>query len=154
MNRFLNFTASRPFPVSHLSNSVSKPRIHLPRISSSPRPFNHFHHIPFRSLLQTVRTMSSSRLTGKTVLVTGASSGIGRSCALEFARAAPEGLRIIVTARRVEKLENLAQEITSYAPNVKVLPVQLDVADPKAVAGFVEGLPEEWRAIDVLVNNA
>ncbi|KAK0755746.1 hypothetical protein N5P37_011709 [Trichoderma harzianum] len=106
------------------------------------------------------RTMASSaaakRLEGKTVLITGASSGIGRSTALEFARTNPNGnLRLIVTARRAESLEELAAEIHKETNNgVKVLPVKLDVSKADEIRGFVNSLPEEWRDIHVLVNNA
>lgn len=97
----------------------------------------------------------SRRLAGKTVLITGASSGIGRSTALEFARTAPQDLRIIVTARREERLHELAKQIRDeVGEGVKVLPVALDVSDPEQIKGFVERLPAEFREIDILVNNA
>lgn len=97
----------------------------------------------------------SKRLTGKTIVITGASSGIGRSTALEFARIAPSDLRLVLTARRQDVLEALAAEIAAdVGAGVKVLPFQLDVSDPKQVEGFVERLPREFRDIDVLVNNA
>ncbi|KAK0388753.1 hypothetical protein NLU13_4996 [Sarocladium strictum] len=110
--------------------------------------------------LARVRGMSSSsasaRLAGKTILVTGASSGIGRSTALEFARTAgpASNLRLILAARRVDSLRELADEIQKEAEGVKVLPVKLDVSNPDEVRGFVGSLPEEWRDIHVLVNNA
>lgn len=95
------------------------------------------------------------RLAGKTIVVTGASSGIGRSVAQEFARTSPENLKIVLTARRIDTLKVVAADISKeVGPGVKVLPVQLDVSDPAAVSGFVAGLPEEFRDIDVLVNNA
>lgn len=99
---------------------------------------------------------AAKRLQDKTVLITGASSGIGKSCAFEFARTAPKnGLKIILTARRVESLQQIAADIDKEtAGGVKVLPVKLDVSDPEQVRGFVPGLPEEWKGIDVLVNNA
>lgn len=99
----------------------------------------------------------AKRLAGKTAVITGASSGIGRATALELARtAAPAGgLRLILTARRVDVLREVADEITKEAgAGVQVLPVQLDIADPDAVRAFVPGLPAEWRDIDILVNNA
>lgn len=99
---------------------------------------------------------AAKRLAGKTVLITGASSGIGRSTALEFARTAPSNsLRLIVTARRQEALAELKDQIAAeVGDGVQVLPVGLDVSDPAAVKGFVGNLPEEWRDIHVLVNNA
>jgi 3-hydroxy acid dehydrogenase / malonic semialdehyde reductase len=97
----------------------------------------------------------SQRLAGKTIVITGASSGIGEACAREFARTSPSSLRLILTARRLDNLKKIADSIRAETgTGVQVLPVQLDVSDPKAVAGFVEGLPQEWRDIHVLVNNA
>ena len=109
----------------------------------------------------TTRKMSSlppsaaQRLAGKTVLITGASSGIGRSCALEFARAAPQDLRLVLTARREDRLRELAEEIRKeVGEGVKVKVAALDVSDREAVRGFVGGLDGEWGGVDVLVNNA
>lgn len=105
------------------------------------------------------RNMASAaakRLEGKTIVITGASSGIGKSTALEFARTNPNGgLRLILTARRLDSLEELAAQIrTETKDGVKVLPVKLDVTKADEIRGFVAGLPEEWRDIHVLVNNA
>ncbi|KAK2593480.1 hypothetical protein QQS21_008796 [Conoideocrella luteorostrata] len=98
---------------------------------------------------------AAKRLAGKTVLITGASSGIGRSTALEFARTSPHNLRLILTARRLNSLHELASQIShDVGDGVKVLPMKLDVSDPEAVRNFVNSLPEEWRDVDVLVNNA
>lgn len=97
----------------------------------------------------------AKRLSGKTIVITGASSGIGRSTALEFARTSPQDLRLILTARRIDALKELAAEITKeVGEGVKVLPVALDVSKPEEIRGFVGQLPEEWKNIDVLVNNA
>ncbi|KAI2781697.1 NAD(P)-binding protein [Daldinia loculata] len=133
---------------------------HLGRfaLSSSPRatllqPL-HNHHI---SLVRR-SAMSSAvakRLEGKTIVITGASSGIGRSTALEFARTSPKDLKLVVTARRIENLRQLADDIAKeVGSGVRVLPVKLDVSNADEVRGFVAGLPEEFRDIDVLVNNA
>lgn len=105
------------------------------------------------------RTMATAamgkRLEGKTIVITGASSGIGRSTALEFARTAPKNLKLILTARRVDKLKELAQEINQEVGHgVKVHAVKLDVGNPSEVKGFVSSLPAEYQDIDVLVNNA
>lgn len=95
------------------------------------------------------------RLEGKTVLITGASSGIGKSTAQEFARTSPKNLKLILTARRIDTLKEIAAEISKeVGDGVKVLPVKLDVSNPEEVRNFVQSLPEEFRDIDVLVNNA
>lgn len=101
--------------------------------------------------------MSSSmaqRLKGKTVVITGASSGIGKSVALEFARTQPEDLKLIITARRLDTLKEVAQEINGFAKGVKVHPVKLDVSKPEEIQNFVGQLPDEFKEIDILVNNA
>lgn len=73
---------------------------------------------------------------------------------MEFARTQPDDLKLILTARREDTLKEVAKEIEGFAKGVKVLPVKLDVSDVSAVEGFVGNLPEEWREVDVLVNNA
>jgi 3-hydroxy acid dehydrogenase / malonic semialdehyde reductase len=95
------------------------------------------------------------RLEGKTIVITGASSGIGRSTAIEFARTAPRNLKLVLMARRIEALKNVAAEINKeVGDGVKVLPVKLDISKPEEVRGFVDSLPAEFRNIDILVNNA
>lgn len=97
----------------------------------------------------------SQRLEGKTVLVTGASSGIGKSVATEFARTSPNSLKIILTARRVDKLEEVAAQIENeISHGVKVLSVRLDVSNPEEVRRFHGELPDDFKDIDILVNNA
>src|SRR6185437_11490956 len=81
-----------------------------------------------------------------TVFVTGASSGFGAAVARRFAA---DGARVVAAARRVDRVKELASEL-----GPRVLPLALDVRDRPAVAAAVEGLPEEFKAIDVLVNNA
>jgi 3-hydroxy acid dehydrogenase / malonic semialdehyde reductase len=80
------------------------------------------------------------------VFVTGASSGFGAAVARRFAGA---GARVIAAARRADRLKDLAAEL-----GPRLLPVTLDVRDRAAVADVVDGLPEEFARIDVLVNNA
>lgn len=85
-----------------------------------------------------------------TVLITGASAGIGEACARVFARA---GARLILAARRTERLEALAEEVSrQYGAETHL--VSLDVRDVGVVTRVLEGLPTEWSGIDVLVNNA
>jgi 3-hydroxy acid dehydrogenase/malonic semialdehyde reductase len=100
-------------------------------------------------------TAVAKRLEGKTILITGASSGIGRSCAQEFARTSPANLKLILTARRIDALKQVAASITAeVGSGVQVLPVQLDISDPSQVRTFISNLPPEFQEIDVLVNNA
>lgn len=100
-------------------------------------------------------TSVSKRLHGKTILITGASSGIGRSTAFEFARNSPKELKLILTARRIDCLREIAAEIVKeIGAGIKVLPVQLDVSNPDDVRTLVGRLPAEFKEVDVLVNNA
>ena len=100
-------------------------------------------------------TAMSKRLSGKTILITGASSGIGKSTALEFARTSPSSLRLILTARRMDALKQVASDIEKeVGSGVQVLPVQLDISKPSEVNSFIPNLPKEWQDIHVLVNNA
>lgn len=97
----------------------------------------------------------SQRLRGKIVLITGASSGIGKSTALEFARTCPDDLKLILTARRLDNLKQLAEDIKKeVGSGVQVLPVQLDISQSREIRGFVSKLPSDFQQIDVLVNNA
>ncbi len=88
-------------------------------------------------------------MLNKIALITGATSGIGRACALKFAQA---GYRIIATGRNKEKLRTLASELGLDRNNLLLL--DFDVRDRHAATLAIESLPEKWRDIDVLVNNA
>ena len=89
------------------------------------------------------------KLTGRTVLVTGASAGIGEACGRAFAA---EGARLILVARRAGRLVELAEKLRGGGTDVFLL--ELDVRDAQAVSERIGGLPAEWRDVDVLVNNA
>jgi 3-hydroxy acid dehydrogenase / malonic semialdehyde reductase len=92
----------------------------------------------------------TTSLSDQTVLITGASSGIGRSCAYFFAKA---GARLILSARRADKLQALAAELQqSYQTKNLLLP--LDVQQAQAVNEAITTLPPEWQNIAVLINNA
>ena len=89
-------------------------------------------------------------LQGKTVLITGASSGIGLACARSFA---DQGCRLILAARRKERLVELSAGLRKEF-EIETHLLELDVRDREKVNAAIEGLPAEWREIDVLVNNA
>lgn len=83
----------------------------------------------------------------RTVFITGASAGFGAACARRFAQA---GDRLILTARRMDKLEQLRAELG----DVPVHLAQLDVRDQAAVRSVMAGLPAGFGEVDILVNNA
>ncbi len=85
-----------------------------------------------------------------TVLITGATSGIGEACAKIFAE---NHYKLIITGRRREKLENLASDLRETF-SVKILPLCFDVRKWKETSSIIKSLPDEWKAIDVLLNNA
>jgi serine 3-dehydrogenase len=89
-------------------------------------------------------------LRDKIVLITGASSGIGRSCARAFAR---QGARVLMAARRLDRLEKLAADLKAEF-GAKLHSFGLDVRDQAAVERAVSALSPAWEAVDVLVNNA
>lgn len=97
----------------------------------------------------------SKNLNGKTILITGASSGIGHSTAFEFARTSPQNLKLVLTARRIDRLHEISNAIREeVGDSVQVCVKQLDVSKPEEVSALVESLPEEFQDVDVLVNNA
>jgi len=86
----------------------------------------------------------------RTVVVTGASSGIGEACAHAFAAA---GDRLVLVARRQDRLDALAAGLTE-AHGTDTLAITLDVRDREAVRAVLGALPDAWRDVDVLVNAA
>ncbi|KAJ5889067.1 hypothetical protein N7495_009108 [Penicillium taxi] len=111
--------------------------------------------IQFPAIRRTMASAMAKRLDGKTIVITGASSGIGKATAQEFARTSPKNLKLILTARRIDVLKEVAAEIQAeVGDGVKVLPVKLDVSNPAEIENFVSSLPAEFKEIDVLVNNA
>lgn len=89
-------------------------------------------------------------MRGKIVFITGASSGIGEGCARKFAS---QGSDLILNARNVAKLEELKNELeATYGVRVFLLPFEFVTV--KLQLRHLASLPETWKAIDVLVNNA
>ncbi|MBA2656071.1 MAG: SDR family oxidoreductase [Tatlockia sp.] len=91
-----------------------------------------------------------TELNNKTILITGASSGIGLACARLLAK---KGARLILCARRQERLEHLAKELAK-AHGTDCLPLLLDVKNKSQVRDSLKKLPSQWQGIDVLINNA
>ena len=87
-------------------------------------------------------------MNGNTVFITGASAGFGAACSRILAK---PGNRLILTARRIDPLLKLQEELSGSC-DVHIIP--LDVRDREAVEGAVDSLPEKFRQIDVLLNNA
>lgn len=87
-------------------------------------------------------------MKNKIALITGATSGIGKACALTLGRM---GFDIIATGRREEKLEELGKELAS---GVRYLPLVFDVRDREKVGEILGSLSSDWGSIDVLINNA
>ena len=85
----------------------------------------------------------------KIVLITGATSGIGLGCARKFAE---NGDKVILTGRNEQRLSEIRKELE--AKGAKVLTLVFDVRDSQQAKKNIDELPEEWREIDVLVNNA
>ena len=86
----------------------------------------------------------------KIVLITGATSGIGKACAEKFGAA---GHDLIITGRRKERLEKLQSTLQNQF-GIKVLPRCFDIQQREAVAEVFNELPAAWKKIEILINNA
>lgn len=89
-------------------------------------------------------------MNGKIVLITGATCGIGEACAKKFAA---QGANLILNGRNAEKLAKLCESIREEF-TVDVLPLVFDVRDRNAVIKAIDAIPDSWKAIEILVNNA
>ncbi|MCS5421445.1 MULTISPECIES: SDR family NAD(P)-dependent oxidoreductase [Psychrilyobacter] len=86
----------------------------------------------------------------KIVLITGASSGIGRATALRYAE---KSYDLILVARRMDKLEELKNEILGFK-NIEIKLLQMDISDSEEVKNKINSLEDRWKQIDILVNSA
>ena len=90
------------------------------------------------------------KLENKIVFITGASAGIGKACAMAFAK---EGADLLLAARRVERLKELAEELIGNH-KIKLKTIKLDVRNRNEVKDTLTSLNDEWKNIDILINNA
>lgn len=90
-------------------------------------------------------------MDNRIVLITGASSGIGKACAHKFAK---EGWNLILNARTEAKLDELKAELEMEYPKIAVWKLPFDVRDRKQAQAALESLSVEWAMIDLLINNA
>ncbi|SCV05892.1 LANO_0H17480g1_1 [Lachancea nothofagi CBS 11611] len=97
---------------------------------------------------------AAERLAGKTVFITGASAGIGQATALEYLDASNGNIKLVLAARRLEKLQEIKTQVNKDFPEAKVFIGQLDVTETDKIQSFVDNLPKEFKDIDILINNA
>jgi len=90
------------------------------------------------------------KIKNKIVLITGASSGIGKACAEKFAE---NGAKLILCSRNIEKLIKVAEEMNKKY-DTEILTYQLDVSDKAKVQTVIDELPKKWQKIEVLINSA
>lgn len=89
-------------------------------------------------------------LKNKIVLITGASAGIGAACAKAFAQ---QGAKLILNARREERINNLSASLTKkYGTQIKKM--ILDIRDHSMIKESFNSLPDKWKKVDILINNA
>ncbi len=86
----------------------------------------------------------------KIVFITGSTSGIGEACAHKFAS---QGAKLILNGRNQEKLDNLKHKLIAHY-GIDILTLEFDVRDRNAAKTAIDSLPEEWKSIDILINNA
>lgn len=89
------------------------------------------------------------KLNGKIVWITGSSSGIGKAAAFQFAE---KGARVVVSARSVDKIDEIVGEINANGDSALAIPC--DVTKNSQVVALVAGVKKTWGDIDILVNNA
>ena len=111
--------------------------------------FFNFNFCWFGLLSLSLQNKMKELIMNKIVLITGATSGIGLGCARKFAE---NGDKVILTGRNEQRLSEIREELE--AKGTKVLTLAFDVRDREKAKQAIDELPEEWREIDVLVNNA
>ncbi|KAF1375272.1 hypothetical protein PFLUV_G00237850 [Perca fluviatilis] len=103
------------------------------------------------TFLKLPRCKSAAKLHGKTAIVTGANTGIGKTTAMDLAR---RGARVILACRDRRRAEAAAQEIIQETGNSQVIFMQLDLASLKSVRSFADEFLRSESRLDLLINNA
>lgn len=110
-----------------------------------------FYVLVYYSVFRGARCQSPVNLNGKTAIVTGSNTGIGKATALELSK---RGARVILACRNKEKAEAAAFDIRRESGNNQVVFMQLDLASLKSVRNFTEGFLKSEPRLDILINNA
>ncbi|KAG7253143.1 hypothetical protein CRUP_013422 [Coryphaenoides rupestris] len=97
------------------------------------------------------RWSSDERLDGKTVIITGANTGIGKETTRDLAR---RGARVIMACRDLERAEEAREDILEDTGNEDIAIRKLDLSDTKSIRAFAEVINREERQVNVLINNA
>jgi 3-hydroxy acid dehydrogenase / malonic semialdehyde reductase len=113
--------------------------------------FGGMNAVSFSQQAKTSTRTTPLSLKNKVVMITGATAGIGMSCAWRFAE---EGSNLILVGRRDDRLQSLKKDITASYPNVAVHTVAMSVTDYEKVAELPSKLPAQFKDVEVLVNNA
>ncbi|XP_059208685.1 dehydrogenase/reductase SDR family member 13-like [Centropristis striata] len=103
------------------------------------------------TVLRMPRCKSAAKLHGKTVIITGANTGIGKTTAMDLAR---RGARLILACRDRQRAEAAVQEIIQETGNSQVVFMQLDLASLKSVRSFAADFLQSESRLDLLINNA
>ncbi len=133
-----------------LTNLVEKPFAAMSNIVNTPNSAGRYRPFYLRNLLDAVQGRKlDDAVAGKTVLITGGSSGIGEAAAKKIAEA---GGTVVLVARTLENLEKVADDIRGQGGTAHVYPC--DLADTDAIAAMADKVLEDLGGVDILVNNA
>ncbi len=133
-----------------LTNFVEKPFAAMSNVLNTPNSAGRYRPFYLRNLLDVVqgRTLTEA-VEGRTVLITGGSSGIGEAAAKKIAEA---GGTVVLVARTLENLEKVANDIRGEGGTAHVYPC--DLSDTDAIATMADQVLADLGGVDILVNNA
>ncbi|XP_026101163.1 dehydrogenase/reductase SDR family member 13-like, partial [Carassius auratus] len=110
-----------------------------------------FYLLMWVTVLQQPKCKSTAKLYGRTVIVTGANTGIGKATALDLAK---RGARVILACRDERRAQAAVTDIQRESGNKEVLYMHLDLASLKSVRSFAENFLKKESRLDILINNA